>query len=107
LCLVNDILDYTKLSFNKDLKLHSDDIDIIEFTDEIIKMMSFQAQSRKLEFTVEYESNLPWTFITDSKRLKQMLVNLIGNAIKYTFKGSVKLIVSRYYDETQKNFEMI
>ena len=61
--------------------------------------MKFGAQSRKLQFTVEYDPNLPKTFITDSKRLKQMLVNLISNAIKYTFKGSVKLIVSRFFDE--------
>jgi len=52
-------------------------------------MMSFQAQSRKLLFNVDYDPNLPERFITDSRRLKQMLVNLISNAIKYTFKGSV------------------
>ena len=69
--------------------------------------MSFQAQSRKLQFTVEYDPDLPDSFITDSRRLKQMLVNLISNSIKYTFNGSVKLIVSRYYDQRHKNDVMI
>jgi len=59
-------------------------------------MMRFRSKYRKLKFSVEYGLNLPEFFNTDSKRLKQILVNLISNAVKYTFKGYVKLIVERY-----------
>jgi CheY-like chemotaxis protein/HPt (histidine-containing phosphotransfer) domain-containing protein len=56
-------------------------------------MMRVRAAQKGLSLNVEYASSLPRTLLTDDKRLRQILVNLVGNAIKFTEKGSVRLVV--------------
>jgi len=57
--------------------------------------MEFRAKAKNLELLVVYGKNLPLNIYTDDKRLKSILINLIANAIKYTFEGSIKLFINK------------
>jgi len=87
--LVNDLMDYVQFA-NKKLKMNLENCEIDPILDEIKNLMNIQAKKKKIVFLIENY----WTgeVFTDPNRLKQVLVNLIGNAIKFTSKGHVKLI---------------
>ncbi len=90
LSLINDILDLAKIESGT----MSVDIDQIRFTDLVEPLeRTFRqvAQNKHLEFTIELDSSLPRTLYTDSKRLQQVLKNLLSNAFKFTEKGQVSL----------------
>ena len=56
-------------------------------------MFNYRAKERKIKFLVEIEDAVPKKFTTDSRRLIQILMNLIGNAFKFTFTGYIKVMV--------------
>ncbi len=94
LSLINDILDYTKLEAGK-LNVQIIACSIAAFMDEIKSMMSPGATQKGLDFQVHIDSSLAEEFFTDPVRLKQCLINLIGNAIKFTHQGHVAVHVKR------------
>ncbi|ASJ75542.1 response regulator [Granulosicoccus antarcticus] len=95
--LINDILDLSKIESGKlELeRVHVSPVDIIEQT---LDMMKMQADRKQLTLGVDYVGKLPVTLETDPTRLRQILVNLTGNAVKFTEQGSVTLRVE--YQET-------
>jgi PAS domain S-box-containing protein len=92
LSLINDILDFAKLEAGK-FKIDIVPCFLDEFVGQIRAMMETGARQKGLEFRVEIDSRLPRSFYTDPLRLKQCLVNLLGNAIKFTESGHVGLRV--------------
>lgn len=90
LSLINDILDFTKLEVGK-LKIQIIPCDLSAFVEDIRSMMEPGIIQKKLSFNVQIDPRLPQTFYTDTLRLRQCLVNLIGNAMKFTESGSVSL----------------
>ena len=62
--------------------------------DEVYSIMQFQAESKGVELVKSISSNVPQNIKTDPKRFKQILFNLIGNALKFTFSGTVEIRVS-------------
>lgn len=93
LTLINDILDLSKIEADK-MELYPVDIDFNEFIRGIVELFAIRAQQKNIAFLYEPLSHLPVGVRTDDKRLRQILINLLGNAIKFTEKGGVTLKVS-------------
>ncbi len=90
LILINDIIDFSKIESNK-LQLDLSDFHLPSFLKETIEIYHIQAIQKNISFIYEPPTNLPSAITTDKKRLRQVIVNLLGNAIKFTEHGSVKL----------------
>ncbi len=90
--IINDILDFSKVESGK-LEVDKQDTLLYDVISSIEALASTLAEPKGIKFEVEYEYPLPSKILTDPLRLKQILLNLCSNAIKFTEKGSVKLIV--------------
>ncbi|MEM6403250.1 MAG: CHASE2 domain-containing protein, partial [Cyanobacteria bacterium P01_D01_bin.116] len=88
LTLINDILDLSKIEARK-LELHSNDINFSAFLTGVAEIFRIRAEQKGIEFYFQSDSQLPLTVNIDEKRLRQVLMNLLGNAIKFTEKGKV------------------
>ena len=100
--LINDILDLSKIEANQ-LSIEKINVPICNLAMEIDSLIREKASSKGLSFDVDFELPIPEVIKTDPTRLKQILINLCSNAIKFTEKGSVSLSVS--YDP--ENHSMI
>lgn len=92
LTIVNDVLDFSKIEAGK-LEVNNSPFCPLEVFEEMVAIMAKTAHSKNLDFIFN-SSPLPDKIISDCIRLKQVLTNLIGNALKFTSKGSVTLTVS-------------
>jgi CheY-like chemotaxis protein len=93
LTIINDILDISKIDTNK-ITINKKPFDPIECINSAIKIIEYTAQKKLVKLTSSIGNNIPKLIIGDCDRLKQILVNLLNNAAKFTAKGSVKLNVS-------------
>ncbi len=91
--IINDILDFSKIESGK-LELLIEKCDLKEITSKVIDLASYSAQLKKLKLSLTISNNVPNNIWTDNIRLKQILINLVTNAIKFTNKGSISLNVS-------------
>lgn len=90
--LIDDILDMAKIEAGT-LEIHSTDFDLPELLDSVVAIMRTRAEGKGLTFTSVYLSELPAMVNADARRLRQVLMNLLDNAIKYTQSGGVALKV--------------
>lgn len=88
--VLNDILDFSKIEAGK-LELDIDRYDIFEMSAEATDIISYQVQNKGLEMLLDISPELPRFIWTDSIRLKQILINLLSNASKFTEKGEIEL----------------
>jgi len=88
--LVEGLLELARIDAGK-LRLVSETVNLREFLDEIVRMFRAQAAKVGLAFHYEWSGTLPGYVHTDAKRLRQILINLLGNAIKFTEQGNVTL----------------
>ena len=88
--IINDILDFSKLESGK-VNFSSTDFDLREILEDTAELLAERAYSRQLEFSVWIDHGIPRVVRGDSDRLRQVLTNLLGNAIKFTEKGEVAL----------------
>jgi PAS domain S-box-containing protein len=93
LTLINDILDLSKLEAGK-LELHPDPTDLRDSCEFLRTVFGQQVLTKSLQLQFEISPDLPHALLLDRLRLRQVLVNLLGNAIKFTERGGVKLRVS-------------
>ena len=91
--LISDILDLSKIESGT-VSVNAEDIAFANLADMVALPFRHEAESRKLAFEVSLDSKLPRGMVTDSKRLQQVLKNLLSNAFKFTEHGSVKLAIS-------------
>ena len=91
--LINSILDLNQIK-NKKLRLVYKKITLSHFLQEIKNLFNYSCKVKNLHLKLEFGQNIPEIIITDRNRLSQILVNLLGNAFKFTFKGGVTLGVS-------------
>ena len=103
LSLVNDILDYSKIEAGK-LELESIPIKTREYLKNIVNTNMLKAQEKGIKMELDFDKNIPEEIIGDPLRLGQILKNLISNAVKFTQKGGVTLIVKQISrdEETSK-----
>jgi len=94
--IVNDILDYSKIEAGK-IEICRERFEAHRLVLEVSAMVRVWAAEKQLDFDVRFEGKLPRHIDSDPKRLKQILVNLLGNAIKFTEAGRVELVV-RYVE---------
>ncbi|MBO9477734.1 response regulator [Shimia sp. R11_0] len=90
--IINDILDLSRLEAGK-FDLSEVDFDLKRCIDGVVNLLRHKAEKKGIEFTVEYATDLPSEVRADDGRLRQILMNLIGNAIKFTSEGSVHVNV--------------
>ncbi len=106
--IINDILDISKIEAGK---LHVEHISCspVQLIAEVKSLMQIPADAKNLQLCIEYDGPIPETIKTDPTRLKQILVNLTGNAIKFTESGSVKLLTRliNNSDQPQIQFDII
>ena len=88
--LINDILDFSKIEAGK-LELSKEKIDLIELCEQIIDLFKHQAHKKDLEILLNISPMIDRFVWVDALRLKQIMINLIGNAIKFTEKGEIEL----------------
>ena len=91
--LINDILDLSKVEAGR-LELESIAFDLHEVIDKAIDILAMRANEKRLELACHVDPNVPCHLIGDPTRLTQILINLIGNALKFTKKGSVVVRVT-------------
>ncbi|MBD1909175.1 response regulator [Leptolyngbya sp. FACHB-16] len=109
LTLINDVLDISKIEARK-LELIPVSIHLPAFLQGVVEICRIKAEQKKLKFIYQPSENLPLGIKTDEKRLRQVLINLLGNAIKFTSRGSVTFAVeavSNFTDPTTVKLHFI
>lgn len=91
--IINDILDITKIEAGK-MTVESIAFSPIKILEEVHSLIRAKAEEKGLSFSIEFSSEMPLRSLSDPTRLRQILVNLLGNAIKFTDEGSVVVIAS-------------
>jgi signal transduction histidine kinase/DNA-binding response OmpR family regulator len=90
--IINDILDFSKIEAGR-MQLDPIEIGLEEYLDDIVRSVALVGQLKGLEIVCDYTVDLPQRVRVDALRLRQVLVNLLGNAVKFTHDGSVVLRV--------------
>ncbi|MDC0835483.1 ATP-binding protein [Geitlerinema sp. CS-897] len=93
LTLINDILDLSKIEANK-MELMPKEFHFPAFLTGVSEIFQIKAQHQRLKFNYHLNAQIPEAIYADEKRLRQVLINLLGNAVKYTKRGSVTFSVS-------------
>ncbi|HBT78586.1 MAG TPA: hypothetical protein DEB39_17070 [Planctomycetaceae bacterium] len=108
LTLINDILDFSKIEAGK-LEIIDAPFDLIEMVESVLGILAAKAQDSHLELCGLFLSGLPRHVVGDGDRIRQILVNFIGNAVKFTSKGGVKLVVAveTWFDVDKKSYCMV
>ena len=104
LALVNDVLDFSKIEAGK-LVLDRHEFDLYSTIYDVVDMLSPVAAEKGLRMAVLFYNDVPMQIVGDALRLKQVLTNIVGNAIKFTDNGDVVVRVS--LDDYQDNYLMI
>ncbi|MEB3193007.1 MAG: ATP-binding protein [Snowella sp.] len=99
--LINDILDLSKIEAGK-LQLYYEAVDVRQLISEIQHIFSQKVNEKKIQLLTEIELNVPKFIIFDEIRLRQILFNIVGNAIKFTDRGFVKITVTSESLSTQE-----
>jgi len=96
--LLNEVLDLSKIEAGK-MELEEIEFDLREVTEDAVQLLSPAGHNKRLEIICEIDSDVPLRVLGDSNRLRQVIVNLIGNAIKFTDQGEVLVKVHNRDDD--------
>jgi signal transduction histidine kinase len=96
--IINDLLDLSKIESGK-ITLQNEPISVPVLLNEIHSLMSVRAKEKRLRFSLSYDGPIPETINSDRLRLRQILINLCANGIKFTEAGTVQ-ITSRFLPES-------
>jgi len=88
--LINDILDFSKIE-SGNLQLNIEETNLKNLCKEALENIRFDASQKKLDLNLDISEDVPATIWTDPLRLKQILINLVGNAVKFTQKGQIQI----------------
>ena len=109
LTLINDMLDLAKIEAGR-LEVEMTEFDLLEFLNMISETIAIRSKEKGLEFRYEKGASLPGLVRGDEKRLRQVLLNLLGNAVKFTERGGVTLRVNRSKENSNSSafrFEVV
>ncbi|WP_353570700.1 PAS domain S-box protein [Candidatus Albibeggiatoa sp. nov. BB20] len=107
--LINDILDLSKIEAGR-FEIHTAPVFIQPLLNEIKQVFFVKANQKSLEFSVEFSQDFPLCILMDESRLRQILFNLVGNAIKFTDQGFIKIMIQGTHIHIRKqliDFEII
>ncbi|MEQ1750531.1 MAG: ATP-binding protein [Prosthecobacter sp.] len=99
--LINDILDFSKIESGK-LEIEDMPVDMEKLISEVADVFSYRAAEKNLELNFHIDAALPRYFRGDFQRMKQVLVNLVGNAIKFTEKGEILILARQVSRKTKQ-----
>ncbi|MGD8778502.1 MAG: PAS domain S-box protein [Ignavibacteria bacterium] len=98
LALINDILDLSKVEAGK-VELQFEAVNIREIIKDIENIFSLKISSKNLDFNIQMNNSISDGLVLDELRIRQVLFNLVGNAVKFTEKGSITIVVSQEVQE--------
>lgn len=98
--IINDVLDFSKIQAEK-ISLHDASFSLRDLVHDIGTLLWARAASKGLDLRTDYPASLPSEFVGDASKIRQVLLNLLGNAIKFTDQGHVTLAVT-YQEDCQK-----
>ena len=98
--LINDILDFSKIEAGK-LELEIRECSPYQLMTEVVNVLRMKAEQQSLNLSINLRGSIPETIQADSTRLRQILMNLVGNAIKFTAEGGVRIVASMEEKEGQ------
>ena len=93
LTVVNDVLDFSKIEAGK-LEIASFAFDLCQVTEEVAEMLTSEAKEKGIDLLLEYPASIPRRFQGDAGRIRQVVTNLVGNAVKFTHSGHVQIAVA-------------
>lgn len=93
LSLVNDVLDFAKLEVGQ-LSFSNDPIDLYLLISQVVQSLKHQAKEKGTDLLLDYNDHVPRFIVGDAKRIRQIIVNLIGNAIKFTEQGRIDVLIT-------------
>lgn len=105
LTLINNILDLSKIEAGK-VTLNPSDLDLYRLLEDVEDMLHLKASNSRLELKFEHDENVPRYICTDGVKLRQVLINLLSNGIKFTNKGQVSLRVFQGDRKTDDGFTL-
>jgi PAS domain S-box-containing protein len=97
--IINDILDFSKMEAGS-MRLESTPLDFSATAGEVTRLLGAQANAKHVELLIDDRADAPLWLVGDPGRVRQVLVNLVGNAIKFTERGSVRITVQRVQDHS-------
>ncbi|RZJ72976.1 PAS domain S-box protein [Flavobacterium sp.] len=103
--IINDILDFSKIEAGK-LELTPEDTDLFKLCKHITKLIEYDSRVKNLKVSLSIAEDVPKCIIVDEIRLKQILVNLMSNAVKFTEKGTIELSV-QLLERTPDNAQLL
>lgn len=101
LSIINDILDYSNL-MNNSLQLDADYFEISKLVEDIKDLLHYKIEGKGIELVVNIDENIPDFLYGDQVRIKQILTNLLNNAIRHTREGKIQLTIEQLNYEKQK-----
>jgi len=106
--LINDILDLSKIEADH-MEVFDESVNLIHLIEDVLSIMQVRAAEKDLEIRVDYCGKIPREIQADSKRLRQILVNLVGNAVKFTEAGHVRVAVRAEQSDrrTRVHFDVV
>ncbi len=104
--IIDDILDLSKIEAGK-FEMSQQLFSPYQVVEDVLSIMEVRAADRKIDLAVEYRGQIPSQINSDPKRLRQILINLVGNAIKFTPTGNVRISISYLTIERQLCFEIV
>jgi signal transduction histidine kinase/DNA-binding response OmpR family regulator len=93
LAVINEILDFSKIEAGR-LELERAEVELIPLVESVAAMMATQARAKKLDLLTYIDPDVPQVVIGDALRIRQILTNLVGNAVKFTETGSVAILAT-------------
>jgi Amt family ammonium transporter len=104
--IINDTLDLAKIEAGR-LELEPVSVDLVRLLAEIASLMRVRSDQKEIELALAYDSPIPRPIICDPTRVRQVIVNLVGNAIKFTEQGSVTVHVCYDADRQEVQVEVV
>ena len=101
LTIINDILDFSKIEAGA-MELDPRPFNLRDAIDDVMALLATKARAKGLELIVDYATDLPVGFVGDAGRIRQVITNLVGNAVKFTDSGTVILTVDAQTDTNQQ-----
>ncbi len=105
LVIINDVLDYSKIEAER-LQLHPEPFDLEKSIHEVLMLLQSSARDKGIPLAVDYDLHLTSNLVGDPGRIRQILTNLLGNAVKFTSEGSVTVRVTGKPDESGNSVKL-